>query len=324
MTSYGFYTPPQLADIKARASALTLLDSLATTAYGRTPDPLALYDLPGIYNVPWSQWWDIAQTITLDTDATHQLALAGSLMGQAQQDNYYSKAQSFIDAWVSKNKGATENQDSPLSWCETVPGFIFADIIMSVNWPGRAAFLTWLQKYLIPIAASIQTRVNNWGAWGTFAKIMGEIHTGGDPTPDIAVLRSQILAMINANGVFPQEMLRVGAQLWYSYYCAVPLTCACREVMWYGGPNFFADPQTGPRIQAAVNNILSMALNPTTQTGKPVLTAAQPWPYDLVDAMAEQYNNDNWRAAAAPFAPISYWQHHTGWNFPTLTALSGL
>ena len=136
--------------------------------------------------------------------------------------------------------------------------------------------------------------------------------------------QQQLTTMINAQGVLPQEMLRVGSQLWYSYYAMVPLTCACREVYWQTGTNFFTDPTTGPRVQAAIQNIIGMAANPTAATGKPAGTASQPWPYDLVDAMAEQYNSDAWRAVSAPMSPISYWSHHTGWNIPTLTAEAGL
>lgn len=328
-TPAGFYSPAQLAAIMARDAAYTHLVDLATAAVERGPSNIPkVYDLPGIYEpgVTWAKWWAIAGPLTMDTDGAHQLALAAALLDPHAAPtlvaDYQLRAQQTMLAWTMCTSIGKGN-DGPLSFVETVPGFIFADVLMGTAWPNRQRFLEWLSAVYIPTCDSIKTRPNNWGAWGCFGAILARRHVGQDTTADVQLLVTQLQAMIAKNGTLPQEMLRTGSQLWYSYFALVPLTMACRLVRNAGGVDLFRGPSQAS-IVAAIDNLLEMAAKPTEATGKPTGQPATPWPYDLVAAMAEEYNDAEWRAAAAPYAPVNYWSHHTGYNCPTLTALAGL
>lgn len=321
MTAPSFYTLPQIASILSRESAWENLQAITPATY--IPKPPASFDLPTYGSVPFAEWWAVLQPLIADTDQAHQSALVGALSGNAA---WSQLAQQILLAYARVNKGvATFANDSPLAWVECVAGFVYADVLMGQTWPSRSTFLGWLQRNYLPSCDNIKTRVNNWGAWGTFGAILARQRLGVNYAADVANLVAQIDAMIDpSTGKLPQEELRVGSVLWYSYYCMVPLTCAVRVVRNAGGPDYFRDPVTGERIQAAVANIIAMAESPTAASGKPPLTAINPWPYDLVAAMGDEYNRDDWRAAAAPLAPVMYFGHHTGWNVPTLTDVTGL
>lgn len=318
----GFYSPSQIASIIARDKAFGNLSALVPGTY--TPEPAASFDLPAYGTVPFASWWAIISPLINDTDTAHQCALYSVLApGGAPQSAALAQTILLDYARVNKGIGSTTN-DSPLAWAECVAGFVYADILMGQSWPNRSSFLMWLQRYYVPACDGIKTRVNNWGAWGTFGALLARQRLGQSLTADINNLKSQLLTMIAADGTLPQEALRTGSVLWYSYYCMVPLTCAARVVWQAGGPNFFTEADTSERIQAAIVNIIGMAEHPTSDTGTPPLTAVNPWPYDLVAAMASEYNRDDWRAAAAPYVPVQYFGHHTGWNVPTLTDVTGL
>lgn len=332
MTSYGFYTPPQQAAVMKRELAHLDLISRVNAALPYSPRPVAQLNVPGIYQpgVTWQQWWAAAGGMITDSGMAHQAGLMFAL-GQASDPATATAAQvvdHILTSWASVNTGIGTGNDSPLVVCTSVPGMILADIGIT-GWKQRPAahaqmFLEWLQTVVIPIVTRVINRPkpNNWNAWGLWLLMLCQRHLGLDLTSSIALLETYLETMIAPDGSLPAEMARVGSQLWYSYFCLVPLTCASRLVRntTQGKSNPFTDTPAIPRALSFLNSMLQ---NPTAATGVAPGTMAQPWPYDLFAAMGEEYNSDDWRSVSDPHAPISYWGHHNGWNEPTLTEASG-
>ena len=325
--SFGFYGPPQQQAILNKTSAEASFAGLLPGAMARKPSPIATFDLPGIYNVGWQAWWNAgAGAITMDADAAHQCGLAYWLGFPVPAGTPALAAQvdKILTAWATTSKVCSAENDSQLSFVENGAGFILADILIAGYSarpePNAVAFLDWLGGPYLAACDAIKTRINNWGCAGVWGRLLASRHLGLDMTADVALLRRQLATMIDGNGVMTQEMLRVGAQLWYSYFAIQFLCLACRLVRNTGGPDLFRET---PALTLALNNLAKMLANPNGTTGYPVNTAAQPWPCDLFQAMGEEFNNDAWRAIGQQHEPVSYWGHHTGFNVPHLTAVAG-
>lgn len=328
MTGVGFYTPPQLATIVARDQALTNVVTHVNPSY--IAKPPATFNLPTRGTVPDAQWDAIFSQLVADTDAAHQLGLVYALTGVRGTE---AAADAIIYAYATTTT-AVGGGDSPLAMAECGAGLILADILIS-TWTARPArhasvFLTWLSKVYRPACDAIAypARANNWGAWGLFGSLLASRHLGDGPAfaATTGQLQAAINAMIGPQGQMPQELLRTGSQLWYSYFALVPLTAAARVVKNAGGIDLFA---SSGKLQLALAYLARMYGNQTANTGAQKPTPATPWPMDLFAAMAAAYSDDpsgvadEWAGLAAPFAPIAYWGHHTGWNVPTLTAVVG-
>lgn len=329
MTSYGFYTPPQQAAVRLREQAHTMLGTRALAAMPYSPRPVGQLNVPPIYQpgITWAEWWAAAGGMISDAAMAHQCGILYAL-GVGVDVTVPQAADQILTSWASVCKGITPNNDSPLVMCTSVSGMVLADICLNgwVQRPSQNArlFLDWLQNVIEPAVVKVVQRPvpNNWNAWGLWLLMLVQRHLGRDLTSSIALLETYLETMIAADGSLPAEMKRTGAQLWYSYFCLVPLTCCARLVRntTQGKTNPFLDTDAIPRALSFLNHMLE---NPTADTGSAPHTMALPWPYDLYAAMGEEYNSAEWRSIADPLGVISYWGHHNGWNEPTLTESAG-
>jgi Alginate lyase len=320
MIAAGFYSPAQLAAIVAREEALTDLMQRWQVTY--TPKPPATFTLPTRGTVPDTEWDAIFSQLVADTDQAHQCGLVWAIL---RTPRAAANVDQVINAYVTTTTAAGGG-DAPLALAECGAGLVFADMLIA-DWTERpaghaAAFRSWLARVYRPACDSIAfpARPNNWGGWGLFGSLLASRHLGDGTTfqARTSQLQAAIKAMIGPSGQMTQEMLRTGEQLWYSYFALVPLTAAARVVRNAGGPDLFVST----RLDFALEYLATLYAHQTPTTGTQVPTAAAPWPMDLFAAMAEEFAGcepgyaEGWRELAAPFAPVAYWGHHTGWNVP--------
>lgn len=272
--------------------------------------------VPPFYNISWAEWWKAAGPITISADTVHTCGLAWR---ETQNADYAAHVDAILNDWATQCKTISPNDDTPLSLSENILGFVWADVLIG-QWTGRNinnvhVFLDWLGGPVLTVCKTILGRPNNWACWGNTACLAIAKHLGQDFSQYQANFLAQCQTMIAPDGSMPQEMKRTGAQIWYTYYALVALTVAARLL------------DVRPlSIANAINYLAGMVANQNGTTGfvpGPEKNPAQPWPYDLFAAAGEMYSNDNWRALAAPYAPIQYLSHHTGWNYPTLMCQTG-
>lgn len=290
------------------------------------PHTVAVYVTPGFYK-DRAAFFAATSGITHDADAAYVNAFAYRLTGDA---SYADCTARVLRGWAQDNTGVGTTDDSQLSMAELGTGFIESAELLT-GYPGwtdadRAAFQKWVRTVYLPQSANpIKDRTNNWGEWGSFGAVTADYYLDDAAgfADETARLQRHIDQSIGPDGELPDETARAEAGLWYTYFALAPMTAAARVVKNGGGPDLYrwASP-TGKRIKQALDLLLASTKDPSNWRAAVKPSLPNPsrdwWPYDLFEAMADEYGDKQYDAFAAERRPIMNTGHHHAWTLPTL------
>jgi hypothetical protein len=290
------------------------------------PHTIALYVTPGFYKGA-AAFFAATNGITHDADAAYVNAVAYRLTGDG---SYADCTVRILRAWAHDNTGVATTDDSQLSMAELGTGFIESAELLTgyAGWSeaDRTSFRNWIRTvYLKQSADPIKDRTNNWGEWGTFGAVTADYYLDDAAgfADETARLQRHIDQALSPDGHMPDEVSRGESGLWYTYFALAPMTAAARVIENGGGPNLFQwSSPSGKRIKVALDVLLAGAQDP--HNWPPGVTPKGPnptkdwWPYDLFEAMSDEYGNKQYDAYAAQRRPIMNTGHHHAWTFPTL------
>ena len=329
----GFYTEAQIAYVIQQvhahqqpwADADDQLMASANRLRSWQPHAVAVYNVPGFYQDK-AGFFAATGGLTHDADAAYVNALAFRLTGDA---SYAESAQRIITAWSRTNTGVSNAGDSQLSMAEVGVGFVLSGELLSgyAGWPAadRDAFKNWIRTvYLKEATDPIKDRNNNWGDWGTFGAVTADYYLDDAAgfSAETARLQHHIDQALGPDGHLPDETARGPSGIWYTYFALAPMTAAARVVKDGGGPDLFQwTSPTGKRLKSALDYLLAGVQNPGSWPHAP--NPGTPgvkdwWPYDLFEAMGDEYGDAKYEAFAAQRRPIMNTGHHYAWTFPTL------
>jgi len=290
------------------------------------PHTIAMYVTPGFYKGA-AAFFAATNGITHDADAAYVNAVAYRL---TNDPSYADCTARILRAWAHDNTGVATTDDSQLSMSELGTGFIeSAELLTGYSgWTDadRSSFRNWIRNvYLKQVVDPIKDRTNNWGEWGTYGAVTADYYLddAAGVANETARLQKHIDEAISADGHMPDEIARGEASLWYTYYALAPMTAAARVIKTAGGPDLYQwSSPSGKRIKLALDVLLAGVQNPAQWTSKVTARPSDPtkdwWPYDLFEAMSDEYGDKQFEAYAAQRRPIMNTGHHHAWTLPTL------
>ena len=335
----GFYTQAQIDyvknQIKAHAEPWTSAYARLMGSGNRGKKEYAKPNVPTVFNVP-GYYEDkagfFAATHRDDRRRRRSVHDGARSTNWNGDPNLADRSQRILTAWARANTGIS-GHDGQLTMAYMGAGLVLAGELLG-NYPGwaaddRAAFQNWVRTVYIGQAANaIQDRTNNWGEWGTFGMVIADhfLDDADGLSSETSKLERHIDQAIAADGHMPDETSRGQSGIWYTFFSLAPMTAAARVVENSGGPNLFtwASP-SGKRMDAAIGYLFNALQQPSNWSF--AQNAAVPngprddWAYDMFEAMADQFNNPQYRAAyCRPASP----DHDpsagiiTRWTFSTL------
>ena len=330
----GLYTQRQFDFVKGQiqarqqpwSDAFDQLMASANRLRNWQPHTVAVYVTPGFYK-DRAAFFAATNAITHDADAAYVNAFAYRLSGDP---SYADCTVRVLRAWARDNKGVATTDDSQLSMAEVGTGFIESAELLSgySGWSeaDRSAFRNWVRNVYLPQGANpIKDRTNNWGEWGSFGAVTADYYLD-DATglaDETARLQRHIDQALAPNGTMPDETARGEAGAWYTYFALAPMTAAARVIENSGGPDLFRwSSPSGKRMKSALDLLLAVMQDPTKWPISVKVNLPNPardwWPYDLFEAMADEYSDKQYDAFAAQRRPIMNTGHHHAWTLPTL------
>jgi hypothetical protein len=334
----GLYTKSQIDFVVAQvhsgqqpwAAADEQLMAAANRLRSWQPHTTAFYVTPGYYKGA-AAFFAATNGITHDADAAYVNAVAYRLTGDA---SYADCTVRILRAWAHDNTGVATTDDSQLSMAELGTGFIESAELLTgyAGWSDadRTSFRNWIHTvYLKQSADPIKDRTNNWGEWGTFGAVTADYYLDDAAgfAAETARLQQHIDQALSSDGHMPDEVSRGESGLWYTYFALAPMTAAARVIENGGGPNLFQwSSPSGKRIKVALDVLLAAVQDPHNWPAGVTPKGPNPtkdwWPYDLFEAMSDEYGNKQYDAYAAQRRPIMNTGHHHAWTFPTLLKIS--
>jgi hypothetical protein len=280
------------------------------------------FAVPGFYDKPEEHR---ANSLAIQQDAfgAYCSALAWRLSGKKK---YGEKAAYFLNAWASTNRSYSEH-DGVLVMTYSGSGFLMAAELMSGTkaWPStdEARFKTWTESVYRKAANEIRTHKNNWADWGRFGSLLAAafLDDRAEVDENVRLIRSDLFLKIAPDGSMPEETVRGGNGIWYTYFSLAPLTAACWLVYNLTGENLFAlSDANGACIKKAVDYLSYYNLHPDEWRWheKPNTGMKEVWPGNLLEAMSGVYGDAGYVEYAEKRRPIVYERHHFAWVFPTL------
>jgi alginate lyase len=330
----GFYTQSQLDYVVGKvrsgqqpwAAAYDQVLASANRLRDWQPHTVAVYEVPGYYQNR-TGFFAATNGVTHDADAAYVNAVAYRVGGDAA---FAECAARILRAWAHDNTGVAPSGDSQLSMAEVGVGFVLTAELLSgySGWSDadRAAFANWTSTvYRAQAANPIKDRTNNWGYWGIFGAVTADYYLDDAAgfADETARLQRHIDQGMAQDGHLPDETARGPGGVWYSYFALAPMTAAAHVIKYGGGPDLFRwTSPSGKNIKQGLDYLLQVVQNPTifTYAQNPTLPNAKKdwWPYDLFEAMADEYGDSRYDAYAAQRRPIMNTGHHHAWTFPTL------
>jgi hypothetical protein len=340
------HTAPELAFMRAHAAsdpwqgAYQQVLGEAGAALGRTPVPVADFDIPFYYADPTASQ-AAKEGLRQDALAAYALALGYQLgASAAERDAYAAKAIAILGAWASVNKQVTGADGDLIVLYTGAPMLYAADLVWS--FPGwtpadRVAFMGWVNGVFRPSAERIKTRTNNWGDWGTLGVVAsaGLAHDNAAVAAEIARIEGRIASDIDAAGELPAENNRTNSGMWYTFFALTSMTTAARIAHNLTGVDLFAyTAPNGRTIRLALEREFFYAMHPDQWPYKLPDGAAgvvwrqlypcddtvqMPtpggWPGSLFEIMSDVYQVPAWKDYVASYRPSKGFH---GWIYPTL------
>ncbi len=160
-----------------------------------------------------------------DANAAYALSLYYRVTGQ---EKYAFAAVKIINAWATKIKTWSREDDSTLSFSYHIPSLIFAaDLLRDEDvWPEdqQRQFSAFLRYNALPM--STMDSKNNWGNWGLVLSTSCAVYLKDEKLFQKCVDRWKyfIDTQLSSDGHLPHEVKRGQGKsgIWYSHFCSMP------------------------------------------------------------------------------------------------------
>ncbi len=259
----------------------------------------------------------------------YSCALAYAINGDSK---YSSKACDLMLMWSVQNKNVS-GFDGPLSMSYIGPSLIFTAELLTATegWTENDSeiFKDWVKKIFLPTANSIRERDNNWGDWGLLASTASYNYLGDMKELEncAEMARKRIDDTIQPTGEMPHETVREGNGIWYTYFALAPMTATCNIIKNVLDIDLFEyEGARGQSIKKALDYLLYYYQRPEEWPhypgGKQNYTPGKTdYPYNLFEAMAVIYNNEEYKNFARSKSVNTVIGHHYAWTYTTLTVV---
>ncbi len=160
-----------------------------------------------------------------DANAAYALSLYYRITGQKK---YARSAVRIINAWSTKIKAWSREDDSTLSFSYHFPSLVFAaDLLRDENvWPEnqQSVFSDFLRNNALPM--NTMNSKNNWGNWGLVLSTSCAAYLGDEKLFQKCVDRWKYFIdnQLASDGHLPHEVKRGEGKsgIWYSHFCLMP------------------------------------------------------------------------------------------------------
>jgi hypothetical protein len=200
-----------------------------------------------------------------DANAAYALSLYYRISGQKK---YALAAIKIINAWATKIKVWSREDDSTLSFSYHFPSLIFAaDLLRDEDmWPEnqQSLFADFLRNKALPM--STMDSKNNWGNWGLVLSTSCAVYLKDEKLFQKCVDRWKYYVdnQLSSDGHLPHEVKRGDGKsgIWYSHFCLMPQTIAA-EILNNNGVDLFeyVSPQ-GRTLRKAFERIAEWSEKP--------------------------------------------------------------
>jgi len=284
---------------------------------------VANFSIPGYY-INSTMHINRSWPLQADSFDAYACALAYHLSGD--QKLYADASLRFLNAWGYINKVYSDS-DGPLVMSYAGTAMIMAGELL-YNYDGwnpadKAQFFQWAKNVYLKAVTEIKTRANNWGDWGRLGTML-TAHLLDNSTAineTLSLIKSDIFHKIAQDGHMPEEVVREGGGIWYTYFSLAPMTAACWVAYQTTGENLFTNfSQGNASIKHALDYLYYYNIHPDQWPWYKNATAGSPssWPGDLLEAMSSMYNDTTYVDYVQRARPVMYPSHHYAWTFPTL------
>ena len=265
-----------------------------------------------------------------DGISAYSCALAWKFTGKKK---YAERALYFLNSWATVNKKYSQLDGSLVMSYSGTTLMIAADLLKDYkNWttPDRESFNLWTRNVFRHAANSIRFRNNNSGDWSRLASLLANafLDDQEDFQEDVRLIKKDFFNKIAEDGHMVEEVKREGNGIWYTYFSLAPLTASMWVIYNESGENLFFMEKNGASVKKALDYLLYYNQHPqewkyfkNPRVGT-VNSQYGFWPANLLDAMSNIYDSNDYRQYVAPYRPLMYVQHDYAWTFPTLLPLS--
>lgn len=310
------------------ADAFAALESEAMNALTHTPQPPAVFDVPGAYE-DHAGHKEALKVLSEDAWAAYSLAIAAQLTDAPDSEAYAAKALQVLDAWASVNE-ATAGHDGDLCMAYAGVGLVYAAELLrdDSDWPEeqRERFEKWVRSVFLRSCETIIVRNNNWADWGLLGCVASHyfLEERGALEAYGLRLREMIDEKIEPDGEMPAETKRGRGGIWYTYFALAPMTAAS-QVLYNAGivDLFHYTPSGGGGLRTALDYLFTYCLDPEAwphYDGDDLINPPEPHRFygTLFEAMAGVYEDGAYAAWVADSRPVMNYGHHYAWAVPTL------
>ncbi len=325
----GMHTKSQISYVKKQIAAkkepyykayLQLIER-ADSAFLHQKHALADFSVPGAYIDPVNHRKN-SSGLQSDAFDAYACALAFQLSGKKK---YAGKAIEYLMAWANINTKYSE-YDGSLVMVYSGTAMIMAGELM-LNFKGwnsadKQKYLTWVQNVYLKSCKEIRNRKNNWADWGRLGSVLCAylLDNQAEMDESVRLIKSDIFHKIETDGHMPEETRREKNGIWYTYFSLAPITASCYVIYNATGENLFEQKEGEKSLKLALDYLLYYSQKPAEwpwfkdpNPGNPAL-----WPGNLMEAMANVYNEKKYADYVAESRPLCYPRHHFAWTFPTL------
>lgn len=310
-------------------SAFKLLIHRADSSFSITHHAVEDFSVPGFYQDKEGHR-RLSVGLQVDGMSAYSCALAWKLTGKKK---YAEKALYFMNSWAKMNRKYSQMDGSLVMSYSGTTLMIAADLLKDYKrWrtADQEQFKVWTKNVFRHAANSIRFRDNNSGDWSRLASVLANAYLGDaeDLQEDIRLIKKDLFDKIAEDGHMVEEVKRQGNGIWYTYFSLAPLTASMWVIYNETGENLFFAEKNGASVKKALDYLLYYNQHP--QEWKyfkdPVTGSVHSmygfWPANLLEAMSNIYDSEDYRAYVAPHRPVMYGKHDYAWTFPTLMPLS--
>lgn len=305
-------------------SAFRQLKEKADLALRSEQHAVSDFHIPGFY-VDMVNNRKNSRSLNTDGFNAYSCALAWSLTGE---EPYAEKAIYFLNAWASINNRYSE-ADGPLVMAYSGVSLVITGELMRSygGWKKKdqAKFRMWVCSVYQKACHSIRLRKNNWGDWGRYGAMVADYYLDDSVDMDVNIkqLKEALPEKIATNGYLVEEVKRGENGIWYTYFSLAPVTGAFWIAYNATQENLFLSAE-GAVVKKAIDYLLYYNQHADEwpwyqgpRQGKPDSSNTF-WPANLIEAMSEVYNDEQYKQYVRPFRPLVYATHHFVWTYPTL------
>ncbi|HEV7350649.1 alginate lyase family protein [Telluribacter sp.] len=311
--------------IKAREqpyqNAYLQLMQYADSAFQHPTHALADFKVPGYY-IDAASHRTNSRSLQSDAFDAYACALAYQLSGQKR---YADQALKYLKAWADLNKTYSDH-DGSLVMAYSGTAMVIAGELLS-NYKGwkeadQKQFKSWVSEVYRKSANEIRNRKNNWADWGRYGSILSAYYLDepAEVNENIRLIKSDLFEKIAEDGHMPHETVRGNNGIWYTYFSLAPITAASWVAYNATGESIFSYSQGNRSIKKAVDYLYYYNLHPEEWTWykNPNQGSPQKWPGNLLEVLADVYQEPRFADYTQPARPLIYNLHHFAWTFPTL------